>query len=192
MGEPTGGGLPRGGDGRGSETRTEPDVWDALVHNPWILWLILMLVLAGVEMLTLDFLFLMMSLAALVAGVVSLFTGNFPLQVITFAAVSVLLIFLLRPLALRRINRSTPHTRSNAERLVGLTCTVLEPVGEHTGLVRLEGEIWTARTAGGTVLGTGARAYVQRIDGATAVVSDAAPAAPDLPGRPAPRPGHRP
>lgn len=167
-------------------------MWDALGHNPWILWLILMLVLAGIEMLTLDFLFLMMSLAALVAGLVSFLTGNFPLQVITFAVVSVLLIFLLRPLALRRINRSTPHTRSNAERLVGLACTVLEPVSEHTGLVRLEGDIWTARVAGGTVLETGTRAYVQRIDGATAVVSDAAAAGPDLPGSPAPRPGRQP
>ena len=164
-------------------------MWDALVHNPWILWLILMLVLAGIEMLTLDFLFLIMSLAALVAGVVSVFTGAFPLQVITFAVVSVLLIFLLRPLALRRINRSTPDTRSNTDRLTGLACTVLEPVGEHTGLVRLEGDTWTARTAGGAVLGTGARAYVQRIDGATAVVSDIAPDAPDSP---APRPGRQP
>ena len=44
-------------------------MWDALVNNPWILWLIVMLVLAAIEMLTLDFLFLMMSLAALVTAV---------------------------------------------------------------------------------------------------------------------------
>ncbi|MBD4564061.1 NfeD family protein, partial [Xanthomonas citri pv. citri] len=47
-------------------------MWDALVTNPWIFWLIIMLALAAIEMLTLDFLFLMMSLAALVAAGVSL------------------------------------------------------------------------------------------------------------------------
>lgn len=166
-------------------------MWVALVDHPWIVWLILVLVLAGVEMLTLDFLFLMMSLAALVAGAVSLLTGSFPLQVLTFAVVSVLLIFLLRPLALRRLNRSTPTTRSNAERLVGLACTVLEPVGEHTGLVRLEGDTWTARTLDGATLETGSRAYVHRIDGATAVVSDVVPITPDFSGPPTPRPGRQ-
>ncbi|MBD2761509.1 NfeD family protein [Kocuria sp. cx-455] len=165
-------------------------MWDALVNNPWILWLIIMLVLAGIEMLTLDFLFLMMSMAALGAGVVSFFTPSFPLQVITFAVVAVLLIFLLRPVALRRLNRSTPSTRSNAERLVGLSCTVLEPVSEDTGLVRLEGDIWTARSAERATLETGTKAYVYRIDGATAIVSHTAPATTDFSDSPAPQPGY--
>lgn len=165
-------------------------MWDALMTNPWILWLILMLVLAGIEMLTLDFLFLMMSAAALIAGVVSFFIGSFPLQVVIFAVASVLLIFVLRPVALNRLNRSTPQTRSNAERLVGLACTVLEPVGAHTGLVRLEGDVWTARTAGGPTLETGHTAYVHRIDGATAVVAASAPATWDATGSSARRPGH--
>ena len=165
-------------------------MWDALVTNPWILWLIIMLVLAGIEMLTLDFLFLMMSVAALCAGVVSFFTHSIPLQVITFALVAVLLIFLIRPLALRRLNRQTPSTRSNAERLVGLSCTVLEPVSEHTGLVRLEGDIWTARSAGHGTLDVGVRAYVYRIEGATAVVSDTAPATTDFSDSPASQPGY--
>ncbi|MDO4919483.1 NfeD family protein [Kocuria sp.] len=150
-------------------------MWDALVNNPWILWLIVMLALAAVEMLTLDFLFLMMSLAALVTAGVSLVVDSVVLQVVLFAVVSVLLIFLIRPLALRRLNRSTPATRSNAERLVGLPCTVVEPVTRHTGLVRLEGDVWTARALDDAVLPEGATAHVHRIDGATAVVSNLAP-----------------
>jgi len=165
-------------------------VWDALVNNPWIIWLIIMLILAGIEMLTLDFLFLMMSVAALCAGVVSFFTHSIPLQVVTFAVVAVLLIFLLRPVALNRINRSTPSTRSNAERLVGLSCTVLEPVSENTGLVRLEGDIWTARSAEHGTLEVGTKAYVYRIDGATAVVSGTAPATTDFSDSPASQPGY--
>ena len=151
-------------------------MWDALVDNPWILWLIVMLVLAAVEMLTLDFIFLMMSLAALVTAGVSLAVDSFTAQVVLFALVSVLLIFLIRPIALRRLNRSTPTTRSNAARLIGLRCMVLEPVSPHSGLVRLEGDTWTARTTTAGPLPKGSTAYVHRIDGATAVVADTAPA----------------
>lgn len=150
-------------------------MWDALVNNPWILWLIVMLVLAAIEMLTLDFLFLTMSLAALVTAGVSLVVDSFTAQVVMFALVSVLLIFLIRPIALRRLNRSTPTTRSNTDRLIGLRCMVLEPVSQHTGLVRLEGDIWTARTATAAALPEGSTAYVHRIEGATAVVADVAP-----------------
>ncbi|WP_396654380.1 NfeD family protein, partial [Microbacterium sp.] len=71
-------------------------MWDALVNNPWIFWLIIMLALAAIEMLTLDFLFLMMSLAALVTAGVSLVLDSFTVQVVLFAVVSVLLIFLIR------------------------------------------------------------------------------------------------
>ena len=155
-------------------------MWDALTTNPWILWLILMLVLAGIEMLTLDFLFLMMATAALFTGLASFLVGSVAVQVVIFAATSVLLIFALRPLALNRLNRSTPESRSNAQRLVGLSCTVLEPVSEHTGLVRLEGDVWTARSAGST-LNVGTTVYVHRIDGATAVVSHTAPTFTDAP-----------
>ena len=156
-------------------------MWDALLNNPWIFWLIVMLALAAVEMLTLDFLFLMMSLAALVTAGVSLGLESFPLQVVLFAVDSVLLVFLIRPLALRRLNRSTPTTRSNTERLIGMSCLVLEPVTRHTGLVRLEGDVWTARCASETTLPVDREVVVQRIDGATAVVSDS-PAAPGAPG----------
>lgn len=150
-------------------------MWDALVNNPWILWLIVMLVLAAIEMLTLDFLFLMMSIAALVTAGASLALDSFTAQVVLFALVSVLLIFLIRPIALRRLNRSTPTTRSNTDRLIGLRCMVLEPVSQHSGLVRLEGDIWTARTATANALPEGSTAYVHRIEGATAVVADVAP-----------------
>ncbi|WP_431695659.1 NfeD family protein [Kocuria rhizophila] len=151
-------------------------MWDALVNNPWIFWLIIMLALAAIEMLTLDFLFLMMSLAALVTAGMSLVLDSFALQVVLFAVVSVLLVFLIRPLALHRLNRSSSTTRSNTDRLIGLPCTVLEPVSRHSGLVRLEGDVWTARCAAGTELPEGVDAWVHRIDGATAVVADVTPA----------------
>jgi membrane protein implicated in regulation of membrane protease activity len=161
-------------------------MWEWLVDNAWLFWLLVVIVLAAVEMLTLDFLFLMMSAAALLAFGLSWITDDFVLQVVAFAIASVLLIFLVRPVALRRINRSTPGTVSNAARLVGLPCQVLAPVTARSGLVRLEGDTWSARSASGEQLPAGTDAYVHGIEGATVVVAPYP--APAADGRSAPRP----
>ena len=161
-------------------------MWEWLVENSWVLWLIVVIALAAVEMLTLDFLFLMMSAAALLAFGVSWVTDNFVLQVVTFALASVLLIFAVRPVALRRLNRSTPGTASNAARLIGLPCQVLDPVTGRSGLVRLEGDTWSARSVTGEQLPVGSDVYVHEIEGATVLV--APHPAPTADGRPEPRP----
>lgn len=161
-------------------------MWEWLVENAWLFWLLAVIVLAAVELLTLDFLFLMMSAGALLAFALSWFTDNFVVQVVAFAISSVLLIFLVRPVALRRINRSTPETASNAARLVGLPCQVLDPVTSRSGLVRLEGDVWSARSVTGEQLRPGDDVFVHGIEGATALV--AAYPAPAADGRPSPRP----
>ena len=161
-------------------------MWEWLAENAWLFWLTAMIVLAAIEMLTLDFVFLMMSAAALLAFALSWLTGNFVVQVVAFALASVLLIFLVRPLALRRLNRSSPDTASNAARLIGLPCQVLDPVTAHSGLVRLEGDTWSARSVTGEQLPPGTDGYVHGIEGATVLV--APHPAPTVDGRPAPRP----
>ena len=99
---------------------------------------------------------------------------------------SVLLIFLVRPIALRRLNRSTPGTVSNAARLIGLPCQVLDPVTGRSGLVRLEGDTWSARSVTGEPLPAGSDVYVHGIEGATVLVAPYP--APAADGGPAPRP----
>ena len=69
---------------------------------------------------------------------------------------------------------SAPTPRASDS--VAFSATVLEPVTQHSGLVRLEGDVWTARSSAGAALPEGREVFVHRIDGATAVVSDVAPA----------------
>ena len=56
------------------------------------------------------------------------------------------------------------------DRLIGEQALVMEPVTSDSGLVKIGGDIWTARSAGG-VLAAGQKVVVSAIDGATAVVS---------------------
>ncbi|MBA2794086.1 MAG: NfeD family protein, partial [Thermoleophilaceae bacterium] len=58
--------------------------------------------------------------------------------------------------------------------LVGGSAVVLERVDVDGGLVKLQGETWTARSYDeDEVMEPGARVHVMKIEGATALVSDA-------------------
>lgn len=142
-----------------------------IVENPFAVWLIAAIVLAVVEMLSLDFFCLMLAGGSFAATLTALATDSWTIQVLVFAVASVLLIFLVRPIIVRRLNRNAPQTLSNVDRLVGQRVEVLEDVSQVSGLVRLEGDHWTARTSThDVVLPAGSTAVVQSIDGATAVV----------------------
>lgn len=137
----------------------------------WLWWLGAALVLGVVEMLTVDLIFLMFAGGALAAMLVTLLGAPFWVQILVFAAVSVVLLFAVRPWAKGLLERSTPDTVTNIAAHVGREATVLIDVTEHAGRVKLVGEVWTARAAQrGAVLPAGTTVRVVRIDGAVAVV----------------------
>ncbi|NUU32892.1 NfeD family protein [Arthrobacter sp. C9C5] len=144
-------------------------MFDWLAENWWALWLTVFLVFAVVEMLTLDLFFIMLGGGAL-AGLVAAFAGaDFWLQIVVFSVVSLLMIGFVRPVALKHLRSSPADQRSNVERLIGESALVMEPVSANGGLVKIGGDIWSARSESG-VLAPGQHAVVRAIDGATAVV----------------------
>ncbi|WP_186304459.1 NfeD family protein [Kocuria palustris] len=154
-----------------------------MTADGWILWLIVAAVLIVIEVLTLDLTFLMLSIGAVAAAAFSgLDGGSWALQIVVFIGVSLLLLFVVRPPLIARMQRGPGREGlSNADRLPGSSCTVLEPVSSATGLVRLHGDVWSARTSGPEIP-VGETVYVQRVDGAAVVVDRSAPALgdPDL------------
>jgi len=147
-----------------------------IVENPVAVWLIAAIILGVIEMLSLDFFCLMLSFGCLAAMLTALAVDSWTVQVIVFAVVAILLLFLVRPIMLRRLRRNSPHAPTNVDRLIGQHVEVLEAVSDKTGLIRLEGDHWTARTVGDSApIPTGHEAVVQRIEGATAIVSNEAP-----------------
>ncbi|MHC2998086.1 NfeD family protein [Microbacterium sp. HJ5] len=146
----------------------------------WIGWLVLILVFLVIEMLTLDFTFLMLSIGG-VAGLASdLLGAPIWLQVIVAGVVAAVLVLFLRPPLLRRLRRGEDPTKSNVDALIDLRGRVLSTVSNHGGQVKLvNGDVWTARTESGE-LEPGTPIHVSRIDGATAVVRSDEPPAPSL------------
>jgi membrane protein implicated in regulation of membrane protease activity len=143
---------------------------DWFEHNAWMVWLVLALVLGGIEMLSLSLVFVMLSGGALAALVTALLGGPAWLQGLVFAAVSVAMIAFVRPVAVKHMRPSIEDVRTNVARLVGAPATVVEPVDSARGLVKIGGDVWTARAERGEFL-PGDVVKVVAIDGATAVVA---------------------
>jgi membrane protein implicated in regulation of membrane protease activity len=91
-------------------------------------------------------------------------------QAAAFAVASGVSMAVVLP-AVRRHRRAAHPARSGVAALVGRSALVTEPVDAHHGLVRIGGEVWSARAfAPGQVIPAGAVVDVFQIDGATALV----------------------
>ncbi|MDQ4491390.1 NfeD family protein [Sinomonas sp. ASV486] len=143
---------------------------DWFEHNAWMVWLVLALVLGGIEMLSLSLVFVMLSGGALAALVTALLGGPAWLQGLVFALVSVAMIAFVRPVAVKHMRPGIEDARTNVDRLLGASATVVEPVDAGRGLVKIGGDVWTARAESGEFL-PGDVVKVVAIDGATAVVA---------------------
>jgi membrane protein implicated in regulation of membrane protease activity len=143
---------------------------DWIMQNAWMLWLALALVLGGIEMLSLSLVFAMLGGGALAAFVAAVLGGPPWLQGLVFAVVSLGMIGFVRPVAMRHMMGTIEDVRTNVDRLVGSSATVMEAVDSSKGLVKIGGDVWTARAERGEFL-PGDVVQVVAIDGATAVVA---------------------
>jgi membrane protein implicated in regulation of membrane protease activity len=137
----------------------------------WIGWLVLIAIFLVIEMLTLDFTFLMLSFGSVV-GLVTDFIGvPVWVQVLIAAAAAALFILFLRPPLIRRLHRGEDPTKSNVDALVDLRGIALQDITQISGQAKLSnGDTWTARTAGSVPIPQGSPIAVIAIHGATATV----------------------
>lgn len=136
----------------------------------WWMWILAALVCGIVEVMAVSFVFLMLAIGALAAGIAGALGASLAVQMIIFVVVAVALLFVVRPFLKGRVERSTPDVRTNADALIGRTGYVTEIVGERNGRIQFSGGEWSARTEGPSIP-VGVEVCVERIDGATAVVS---------------------
>ncbi|MFK3679181.1 NfeD family protein [Microbacterium sp. NPDC090218] len=137
----------------------------------WIGWLVLIAVFLVIEMLSLDFTFLMLSFGSVIGLVTDLLGVPVWVQVIIAAAAAALFILFLRPPLLARLRRGEDPTKSNVDALVDLRGVALHEITQISGQVKLaNGDTWTARTATPVPIPQGAPVAVSAINGATAIV----------------------
>ena len=136
----------------------------------WYWWVVLAVVLAAVEITTLDLFFLMLAVGALAGAATSLAVGSIVPEAVVAGAIAILMLAVVRPIALSHL-RTPLALRTGTEALLGQRALVLERVDGRDGRVKIGGETWSARSYDpDLVLEPGTTVDVMSIDGATAVV----------------------
>ena len=137
-----------------------------------VVWVILALVFAGVELLTLSFVAFYPAIGAVAAAITAGAGGGVWLQLLVFAIVSVAALLLTRKPLLRLMSR-TPQVPSNAPTVVGKRAVVVIAIEEgpgQRGQVRVGTEHWSARSEHERSIAEGVTVDVVRIDGVSLVV----------------------
>jgi membrane protein implicated in regulation of membrane protease activity len=140
--------------------------------DAWMIWILLAVILAVGEVMSLSFFLAPFAAGALLGAIAELAGAGTAIAMIVFLACSGLLLGFVRPIA-RRHMHTPAQIRTGTAALVGQTAVVTERVEDGAGSVKLDGEVWTARPyVEGEVIDVGHRVHVVQIRGATALVSD--------------------
>ena len=135
------------------------------------LWLVVLIVSIGVEVATLGLTSIWFAGGAVVAVIVAAFHGPVLLQILLFFAVSLLLLFFTRPIAVRYFNRD--RVRTNVESMIGRQAIVTSEIDNLQGIgqVTVGGQEWSARTeADGMNLQSGTVVDIVAVNGVKLIV----------------------
>jgi membrane protein implicated in regulation of membrane protease activity len=142
--------------------------------DDWVWWLLAAIAAAAGEIATTGFFLGPFAVGAGAAAIVALAGAGVALSAPAFVVVTLACFAFLRPVVRRHLTHP-PLLRSGTAALVGKPATVLERIhnAENVGSVRIDGEIWTARSYDDDeVIEAGQRVQVVEIRGATALVAE--------------------
>jgi len=133
------------------------------------IWLGIIAALVVIELVTYGLYFAALAAAALVPLVFSLLGLDLWVQALGFLAAAVVALVFIRPL-ITKLQGDKPETMTNVNALVGKPALVTEEVTQVNGYVKIQGEIWSARTSNGSKA-VGSEVVIEKIAGATLIVS---------------------
>lgn len=145
-------------------------MWEWLQANPWAGWFTIAALLGVGELLSMDFVLLMVAVGLTAGGVAALLSATVPLQILVAVVISMGTLVFVRPSIVRKLHHGPELTTGHAN-LVGKSAMVIEEITSQAGQVKLAGEVWTARPYDDSlVIPAGSTVDVFEIRGATAVV----------------------
>lgn len=137
----------------------------------YIIWAAAILILGVLEGITVQLVSIWFVLGAVAALIASICGANLTVQIIVFIAVSVISLLVTRPLVKKKLTSNKQPT--NADRCLGQDGVVCEQIDnlKPSGLVKVDGKIWTARTADGSIIEPESIVRVEKIEGVKLIVS---------------------
>ena len=137
----------------------------------WIFWLIAAGVFFIIEMATIGFLIFWLGIGALLAMVTSFITDSILIQVIVFVVTSTVLLVFTRPLV-NKFVKVPKEVKTNAYSIIGKKAIVVKNINnvEGDGQVKIDGEVWSAKSADDEEISKDTEVEIVEIDGVKAVV----------------------
>ncbi len=136
-----------------------------------IVWLVLGFVFAIAEAFSMTFVLIMFAAGAFAAAAAAALGAPPVLQAIVFGVVSALALVAARPALRGHLATGGGDQKMGVAALEGASALVLETVDTDRGLIKIEGETWTARSYDSTqTFEPGEHVHVIKIKGATALV----------------------
>jgi membrane protein implicated in regulation of membrane protease activity len=138
-------------------------------------WVIVAIAFAVVEIMTVAFFSVFITIGALGAAVASLLGFGLLVQAIVLGVLGVAGILIARPFLVDRLHMGRPALRSGADSMVGQQAVLLEPilgVGQP-GHVKIAGELWPALTEDGNPMPVNTLVVVTALRSTTLIVRPA-------------------
>ncbi|WP_420339693.1 NfeD family protein [Roseibium sp.] len=134
-------------------------------------WVVLGLILLGLEILAPGTVFLWFGLSAIVVGIVALlFDFSWQVHVGLFVVLSIVSLLIGRKLMLKAASETgDPGLNKRGSRYIGREFTLTTPLSEGAGKLSIDDTIWRIS---GPDLPAGTKVRVDGVDGARLVVSD--------------------
>ena len=142
--------------------------------SPMIFWLILTVILAVSEILTLGLTTIWFALGALAAFLACILGASLPLQIVVFIIFSVIALLLVRPVSLKLLKGKIVKT--NIDALIGRKVNVSKEIDniKETGNVVLDGTTWNARNVvDEETIATGETVTIEKVEGNKLIVKKA-------------------
>lgn len=139
--------------------------------TPTIFWLIVVAVMLIFEIFSMGLTTIWFSIGAVVSAITSAFGAPLWLQIMLFCVVSIVVMLLVRPFAMKVIDKN--RTKTNVDALVGQQVAVLETINnqKETGRVMLNQVEWMARSTENVVIEAGERVVIDSVSGVKLMVS---------------------
>ena len=137
-----------------------------------ILWAVALVAFLIIEGATAQLVTIWFAAGALVSLIAAVLKAPVWLQVVLFVGVSAVTLFATWPIVKKIRNRKAENL--NADRVIGQTAVVTETIDniEGTGSVKIDGVVWTARTADQSRIESGKLVIIEKIEGVKVIVKE--------------------
>ena len=134
-----------------------------------ILWLAIMIAFLVIEGMTAQFVSIWFAVGCIIPLIMSIFNIEFTFQLLTFAAVSLILILSTRTFV-KKLTK--PHHTTNTDSLIGKVAIVCEEINniEESGIIKMNGVEWSVRSEDDEVISKGEKVIITRISGVRLIV----------------------